>query len=300
MRRKESSSHWWVAILVVVLVLGGFYYWYFVRELPADTPVASVATAPAATPGDSPPAPALPAAPQYPIDAPAGTETPPAAGETTALPSDPRAAEPFFDQAFKQLLGASPLLSWLQIDDFARRVVATVDNLPSRHVAPLVWPVRTTPGQLVLDARDGGSVLGAANAQRYRPLVQAVAAVDTARAVALYRRAYPLLQKAYEDLGYPGRYFNDRLVQVIDHLLATPELPDPVAVVLPPVKPAGEAAADGAPALQRPWVRYEFADPQLEKLSAGQKILLRVGADNRATLKAKLREWRAAITQPSP
>ena len=30
----------------------------------------------------------------------------------------------------------------------------------------------------------------------------------------------------------------------------------------------------------RPWVRYEFADPALESLSAGQKILLRTGADN--------------------
>ena len=49
-----------------------------------------------------------------------------------------------------------------------------------------------------------------------------------ARAVALYARLYPLFQQAYEELGYPGRYFNDRLVEVIDDLLATPEPTGPV------------------------------------------------------------------------
>jgi hypothetical protein len=91
-----------------------------------------------------------------------------------------------------------------------------------------------------------------------------------------------LFQQAYEELGYPGAYFNDRLVHAIDHLLATPEI-------------AGDLA------LKQPRVLYEFADPQLEMLSAGQKAMLRIGPDNARRVKAKLRALRAEITsKPKP
>src|SRR5690606_10298494 len=102
---------------------------------------------------------------------------------------------------------------------------------------------------------------------RYAPLVVVVEAADMAQVAALYRRLYPLFQQAYEELGFPGRYFNDRLVVVLDHLIATPVPTGPLAVQLVEVK--GPVASD------RPWVRYEFSDPALESLSAGQKMLLR-------------------------
>ena len=171
----------------------------------------------------------------------------------------------------------------------------------------MIWPLPRTPGQLVLQEQNGQTLLAAENAQRYRPWVQAVQAVDAQRAADLYRQLYPIFQRAYEDLGYPGRYFNDRLVQVIDHLLATPELPDPILVHLPEVKPGQTQAPDGSEQdsgtehrMVQPWVHYEFTDLQLQKLSAGQKIMLRIGEGNRLALKAKLREFRAAITATNP
>ena len=42
-------------------------------------------------------------------------------------------------------------------------------------------------------------------------------------------------------------------------------------------------------------VLYEFADPELEDLSPGQKLLLRMGGEHRATVKEKLREFRTRI-----
>jgi hypothetical protein len=42
---------------------------------------------------------------------------------------------------------------------------------------------------------------------------------------------------------------------------------------------------------------YEFADPDLEARSAGQKILLRMGAGNAGRVKAKLRDFRRQLTQ---
>jgi hypothetical protein len=91
---------------------------------------------------------------------------------------------------------------------------------------------------------------------------------------------YPLFQQAFVELGYPDGYFNDRLIEVIDHLLEAPEPKGPVKLVSPKVL-------------------YEFADPELERLSSGQKMMIRVGPENEARLKAKLREIRAAVAAQS-
>ena len=111
-------------------------------------------------------------------------------------------------------------------------------------------------------------------------------------AARLYGRLYPLFQQSYEELGYPGRYFNDRLVGVIDHLLAAPEPGGAIAVRLVDVQ--------GPEKLTRPWLHYEFADPALEGLSAGQKLLVRVGPVNERRLKARLAALRKALTGEAP
>jgi hypothetical protein len=41
---------------------------------------------------------------------------------------------------------------------------------------------------------------------------------------------------------------------------------------------------------------YQFADPALEGLPAGQKILIRMGPENASIIKAKLAELRAIVT----
>ena len=72
--------------------------------------------------------------------------------------------------------------------------------------------------------------------------------------------------------------FNDRVVYVIDHLLETPVPAEPVQLV-------------------RPYVLYEYADPELEALSSGQKFLLRMGAENATRTKDALAELRARIAE---
>jgi hypothetical protein len=41
---------------------------------------------------------------------------------------------------------------------------------------------------------------------------------------------------------------------------------------------------------------YQFADPNLEDLSAGQKIMIRLGSENAARIKARLRDVRRELT----
>jgi hypothetical protein len=133
----------------------------------------------------------------------------------------------------------------------------------------------------MVEKRGDESVMSAAIFARFARHVQLLQAVDTQRAVAAYVKLYPLFQRAYQELGYPKGYFNDRLVAVIDNLLAAPQVRGPVALV-------------------QPKVNYEFADPALESLSAGQKILVRIGPDNAARVKAKLAELRRELEAQAP
>jgi hypothetical protein len=189
--------------------------------------------------------------------------------------------------ALNELLGARAVSAWVQSDGFAQRLVTTVDNLGRGQAAARLWPVNPAPGRFAVGGAGEAKVIDPKNAQRYDGFVRFVDSVDAKQAVATYKRLYPILQRQYEELGYPGRYFNDRMVEVIDQLLATPEPTGPLQVHLTEVK--------GPLTAERPWVRYEFTNPQYESLSAGQKMLLRVGPEHERQLKAKLREIRALV-----
>jgi len=165
-----------------------------------------------------------------------------------------------------------------QPQDIIRRFVASTDNLPRKTVAQRLMPLKPVPGALRTTGPEGGVVIGPDNAARYTPYVRALEAVDSAKLVAIYVRFYPLFQQAYADLGYPSRYFNDRVFEVIDNLLAAPDIKGPIT-------------------LTQPKVLYEFADPALQDLSAGQKMLVRMGPDNEAKVKTKLRELKQALTR---
>lgn len=272
-----------VIVLAVVLV-AGYFGWQHFKPTPAPVPVVEpVASAP-----DTAPLPLAPAAPaiQHPIDPPAAE----AAGGPAPLPALAD-ADPWVGDLLAELLTRKNVLAFLQLDGFVRRSVATVDNLAREQAPSRVWPVNPTPERFTVQrGSDGVDTIHPDNARRYTPLVQMVDTVDTALAVALYRRLYPLFQQAYEELGFPGRYFNDRLVEVLDHLIATPVPTVPLAVTLVEVK--GEVPST------RPWVRYEFADPALESQSAGRKMLLRVGPEHQQRLQAKLRDIRQRIAKP--
>jgi Protein of unknown function (DUF3014) len=192
--------------------------------------------------------------------------------------------------ALGRLLGTKAVTSFLQVDDFPRRFAATVDNLAREHSPSMAWPVLPAPGRFLVEERAEGTVIAAENAARYTPMVLLAGTIDVPAAVRLYRRMYPLLQHAYRELGFGQRYLNDRVIEVIDVLLATPGAPEFPRLELLPVR-------GPVPSLQ-PWLRYQFADPELEALSAGQKILVRIGPVNQRRLMSKLVELRKELTGP--
>jgi hypothetical protein len=186
------------------------------------------------------------------------------------------------DPAVKEALGGlwneKTIAQFFNLNEFVRRVVATIDNLPRQKVALRLMPVKPAPGQFRTVVKGDSVTVSPDNAGRYAAYVKLAESVDSARVADVYFRLYPLFQQAYEDLGYPKAYFNDRLIEVIDHLLAAPEMP-----------------AHGK--LVQPKVFYQFSDPDLERRSAGQKIMMRIGNENAGRIKTKLRDIRGHLTR---
>jgi hypothetical protein len=251
---------WWIGGLVVVAA-AGFALWYRFLFHPAQTAPPAAAVQPAQAPAAAQPAVSNP--------------MPAAAAGSEALPAL-NDSDPMVQESLKGVLGQPTLEALLVPQNIVRHIVVTVDNLPRHKVAVELRPLKPTAGQTVVSTEGDLTVLSEANFDRYRAFVRAVQSADVKELAAAYRRFYPLFQQAYEDLGYPGKYFNDRLVEVIDHLLETPE-------VAPPIQ------------LEQPRVFYTFADAGLEGRSAGQKLLIRMGPANARIVKAKLREFRAEI-----
>lgn len=271
---KEMS----IIVAAVLVALTGLSLWWYWVEKPM----------PIVTSMPTPTAPTL------------STEVPPQAASEPAIrfPIEPLAASNpeelprKLETALIDLFGRKAVLTLFQLDDFARLAVATVDNL-GRPAAPArLWPLNPAGGRFTVIKQGNVETISSDNDFRYTPYVLLLDKVDLGKVVALYKRFYAQFQQAYEDLGFPKRHFNDRLVEVIDLLLATPETGGAIKVHLPII--------DGPNRPERPWVLYEFNDPALQSLSAGQQILVRIGPVNQTWVKAKLTEIRALVTAGAP
>lgn len=274
-------------VTAVLVVLLGWWLW------PRPTPDPTEPVAVSAPPSPPPPSAQAPAPPVAATAIAAGPQHPVQAIEAPASDAKPLpkldASDARLKEDLNSWLGRKKVQQFLLLDGFVRRVVVTVDNLAREHAPPALWPVQTTPGRLITFQREGREHISPDNASRYSALVQFIEVVDARQGVQLYVTLYPLFQQAYEELGYPKGYFNDRLVQVIDTLLATPVIEEPLEVSLVEVK--------GPYPAERPWTRYEFADERLQALAAGPKMLLRMGPVHQRRLRAKLLEIRVLLTR---
>lgn len=192
------------------------------------------------------------------------------------------------DASLIELFGRRAVLASFQLGDFANRFVATVDNLGRDHAPAGRWPVNPTPGHFTVEHRGGATFIASDNALRYAGFVQLMESAEARSIASTYQSLYPRFQKAFEEQGFPGRNFNDRVVEVIDQLLATPVPSDPIRVRLPEI--------NGPMRPDRPWVLYQIEDSALNSLKAGQRILLRMGPVNERRIKKTLSELRPLLT----
>lgn len=263
----KSARPWLIATLLTVLAAVAVSVWLRSRTAAESVEPAATVVAPP---------------PVAPVSAPPDEPAPPVRLQLDTRMRDPLPAIDDSDATLGRLLadgfGRDAWRDLFRHERLVRRIVATVDNLPRREAPVGMWPLKPAAGWLATQSRDGAIFIAPENSGRYAAYVAWFQRLDAERAVALYLRFYPLFQEAYEALGFPGAYFNDRLKVAIDDLLATPE-------------------PEAPPTLAPDNVRYRFADPALDQRSAGQKILLRMGADHTRIVKAKLREIRRALAR---
>ena len=258
-----TTTRWIILAIVAVLTVAAAVFYYEQSPQPPQ---------PAISPPPEPAAPA-PETAQPEVHYPVPTiEAPEQAPPLPALQESDGAVRDAMEKSF----GKAPVEAFLVPTEIIRHSVATIDSLDRGPVPLHFRPMKHVPGRPMVNAKDDKITLSPDNAKRYEPYISALQAIDAKRFADLYLQYYPLFQNAYENLGYPGRYFNDRLIQIIDHLLATPDISEPIELIWPKVL-------------------YQFADPELEKRSWGQKTLIRMGPANAAAVKAKLREIRALI-----
>ena len=171
------------------------------------------------------------------------------------------------------------LFSILTKSNLVEKVAATIDNLPRAYLAERMRPISIESEKFIVEAQGtlDGFILSEKNYERYDTLIDNLEEIDKSLLAEIYLRFYPLFQEAYQDLGYPDVYFNDRLIDVIDHLLDTPEVNDPII-------------------LHTPNNLYEYVHPEIESLSSGQKLLIRMGKRNTNRIKQFLIEFRALIS----
>lgn len=173
------------------------------------------------------------------------------------------------------------LRKYFNLQEQARRLVITVDNLPREHVPSQLRVTRGVP-ELLRVKKEGETItLDPSNYERYDRIIGYVEKMDARKIGRLYAKFYPLLQRTYEETGFPEERFHDRVLAALDDMLDAPRPTGPIRLV-------------------QPKVLYRFEDDHLESLSAGQKIMIRVGPENAARLRKVLARVRAAIAAHDP
>jgi len=278
-------KNWLIGLLLIVLAAAAYYYVTVYKPFAGETP--------------PPPIPKV--AIEQPEPEPVLTKPvfevielepePEPVDETVVLPPLAESDTVVLD-SISGLVGEASMVRFLVSDNVVSRFVASIDALTSRQVPGQIMVIQDLEGEFVATANEQPDtvirnpegdpipqyILNPANYQRYELQVEMFEGLDTQELVTLYRDYAPLSQQAYVELGYPDGDFDARLIEVIDSLLATPEMSEP-------------------PRLIKPEAFYLFADPDLEALSAGQKVLLRMGPMNAGRVKEKLQEIRAALVQ---
>jgi hypothetical protein len=214
------------------------------------------------------------------------------------LPTPAPQPLPELDQSDETVLAAlkdlnvNGLVETIIPKEILRKFVRAVNVLDEGKIITEYRPVASPQGAFVADSfnvKISGGELGEQqdaeqfrvspkNYLRYTLFVQVISALDSDSAVGLYKHYYPLLNRAHQELGMSKDNFHSVLIRSIDKVLAAPDV-------------------SGDMILIRPKVYFEFADPALEKMPDIHKLMLRMGPDNAAKIKASLKNARVKLLQ---
>lgn len=159
-------------------------------------------------------------------------------------------------------------------EQLLQRLVTTLNSLDGDPIPLRFRPIEHVPGLPRIEGEGDGDGDGLRLPDtfdpRYRPYREMFERLDVEQLAALFERHEPAMEQAWQAMGEEhAQSFRERTVDVLRHL-ARFDVPD------------------NRPELVRPDVLYEYADPQLEALSWGRKILVRIGPEQARPVQRKL------------
>jgi len=262
-RTEEPKKVWGlaVAIIAILAVVGALYYFFFMKK--PEPPAAAAPAAETVVPAEGEKTPAAPG------------------GEPLAFPAVSLADSDAAVREFALALSANPeYAKWLLSKDLIRTFVVSVDNVanglsPKSHI-----DFFSPSGDFRVSRTKAGTLIDPAAYSRYDAVVGVALSLDATAAARLYRAVDPLVQEAYNELGYPGVDFDDTIVRAMSELLEAP-------------------VVDGPVRLEQKVLSYAMTDEALEALSPAQKQLLRMGPKGVQAVHDKIRELAAALGIPA-
>lgn len=209
-------------------------------------------------------------------------------------------SDDWLKQKLPEITWRKELLKLIIDEDMIRRFVVFTDNFAQGIIAyehsPFILPsAKFTPKkdsisfeQLALKPKESSSDSALSvkqnvwqwndnSSRRFSLYVDLLRSMDSDNLVQWYGEIKPLIDDAYDELGYEDDFTNtlqDAITRVLDM-----ELPK------------------SSIALIQPSVMYKYADPELEALPASDKLLLRLGKDNLLVMKSVLLELHEKLAQ---
>lgn len=271
-RRDHSGSRQRTTLILVALVVAvAVILWLVMRTgAPAPEPQAPISVSPEPIPAEPPPR-------LEPEPEPEPRPEP----EPEPEPSEPLPPLDESDQPVTQGLlehDGNDLVPLLTNEHLLRKFVRAVNALEDGKLVHQYRPVNDPSLPFAVQTRDSETfTISANNPQRYVPYIRALTVVGSERLVEIFRSYAPLLEEAYGELGVDDKgSFEEVTLRAIDQLLAAPPTPEEIL-------------------LNQPSVMYQFKDEALEELPPAQKLMLRLGPENRAQVERLLREIRAEL-----
>ncbi len=182
-------------------------------------------------------------------------------------------SDDFVLENLRAIQNGAALIGFLADQQIVRRFVVFVENISREEFPQTDLPYRPMQQEMpVRNLDENLYVMDDSAHDRFNAAVDAFVAIDTEHALALYRVLSPLFQQAYAEIGFRNVNFDDTLRQAVNNVLQAQDVEGPFQLV-------------------KPSVMYLYADSSIENLSAVNKQLIRLGPENTAKLKDKLREF---------
>jgi len=199
---------------------------------------------------------------------------------------------PTLDESDLWLQEKLPTITWrkelLKLvinEDMIRRLVVFTDNFAQGMIAyehsPLVKPTSSFSAREIIE--NGTTLIkwDETSSRRFSLYVDLLRSVDSEELVSWYFELKPLIDQAYQELGYPDENFTDIMQDAITKVLDM-ELPKERLELI------------------RPSVMYQFKNKEIEKLDDVDKLLLRLGKENLLVLKSVLLEFNEKLSRGRP